>query len=374
MGTPIFAGIYIRRNSLNLGREKEGSIALITGIVSTVLLFLGLVLIPEDITIPGYLIPAIYAGITYLIVKKMHGQILKTHEAEGGEFYSHLKAVRIPLLVCVVISIIAVLAYVGDIIEEQNFRSPRRVEQQSSIPQNINEEVYQITAEDLYTAYNNNRAAADNKYTGKTLIITGYIVGIDKDYKGIYYVILSNKGGNFMTSTLCYFPANKNSSLTSLQKGQFVSIKGRCVGIGEDFATLPRLNNCSLEVNTTQQQSNPVNDEQTEYYKWYHSQTKNLEDICPLQELKTKIIFGKKEIKVVTPKKTDTFIIVGSPKTESHNESTCDIKYNVYRSNDTDKKRIEIHRIVYYRDNEENQTGIFYENSWEGFTNFPYDY
>jgi len=370
LGGPLAAGILVRKNSLNLGyREQEGLIALIVGIIATLLI---IILPLEKGSIPA-LIPFIYAGITYLIVKKLHGKILKTHKEEGGEFYSGWKTLGIALI-CGVITIAGIFAYYYFTDKDNDFRTSntkveqfggnidKNSEQQSSIPQNKNEEVYQITATDLYAAYNNNRAAADNKYTGKTLIVTGYIVGIDKDYKGIYYVILSNKGGAFITSTLCYFPANRNSSLTSLQKGQFVSIKGGCVGIGEDFATLPRLNNCSLEVNTTQPQSNQVNDEQTEYYKYYNYQTWN-GDVNYWKNLNVKIIFGKKEITVVYPDKTNTFIIVGGPKSEEDTESGG-ISYTCYYSNDPNKKTISIYLDGW------NGTSISIENSSsEYFTN-----
>ena len=107
LGTPLAAGILIRRNSLNLGyREQEGLIALIVGIISTLLL----ILIPVGNGSPTLIIPFIYAGITYLIVKKMHGQILKTHKEEGGEFYSHGKAVGIALI-CAVVYLGVIFAY-----------------------------------------------------------------------------------------------------------------------------------------------------------------------------------------------------------------------------------------------------------------------
>ena len=104
-GGPLAAGILIRKNSLNLGREKEGLIALIVGIISTILLFWGIFQIPEAIMdkIPNALIPAIYTGIIYLIVEKMHGQILENHKEEKNEFYSAWKATGIGLACGVVL-------------------------------------------------------------------------------------------------------------------------------------------------------------------------------------------------------------------------------------------------------------------------------
>lgn len=111
-GGPLAAGILIRKNSLNLGREKEGLVALIVGIISTILLFWGIFQIPEPIIdkIPNILIPAIYTGIIYLIVEKLHGQILKNHKEENNEFYSNWRATGIGAI-CAVVLFGGIFAY-----------------------------------------------------------------------------------------------------------------------------------------------------------------------------------------------------------------------------------------------------------------------
>lgn len=142
--------------------------------------------------------------------------------------------------------------------------------------ENINDEsreqVIQISATALYDAYNSNAAAADNKYTGKTLIVTGYVFEITKNYDGIYFVILDNKGADGFSSTFCYFPASRNSSLTSLQKGQFLSIKGKCIGRGTDNI-FPKLENCTLEGNFIQENYEETNQhESSEHqYEFYYN-------------------------------------------------------------------------------------------------------
>ncbi|MGC3977392.1 MAG: zinc ribbon domain-containing protein [Paludibacteraceae bacterium] len=102
LGGPLVAGILIRRNSLNLGKKQEGLTALIVGIIISTLLILIIVFTEFGNGIPNSVIPLIYAGITYLIVKKMHGQILETHKEEGNEFYSGWKVLGI-VLICAVI-------------------------------------------------------------------------------------------------------------------------------------------------------------------------------------------------------------------------------------------------------------------------------
>ena len=112
LGGPLAAGILIRKNFLNLGKEKEGLIALIVGIISTILLYWGIFQIPEPIIdrIPNALIPLVYTGIIYLIVEKIHGDVLKKHKEEKKKFYSKWRAVGIGL-VCTVIMLGGIFAY-----------------------------------------------------------------------------------------------------------------------------------------------------------------------------------------------------------------------------------------------------------------------
>jgi hypothetical protein len=108
LGGPLAAGILIRRNSLNLGREREGLMALIIGTVSTIFLFWGIFQIPEPILdkIPNVLIPAVYTAIIYMIVEKMHGEMLKKYE-----FYSLWRALGIGTA-CGVIVAGGIFAYI----------------------------------------------------------------------------------------------------------------------------------------------------------------------------------------------------------------------------------------------------------------------
>jgi hypothetical protein len=111
-GGPLAAGILIRKNFINLGKEKQGLNALIIGILSTLLIFYGIFQIPESILdkIPNALIPLIYTGIIYLIVENLQGQELNKHKEENNEFYSNWKATGIGAI-CSVILIGGIFAY-----------------------------------------------------------------------------------------------------------------------------------------------------------------------------------------------------------------------------------------------------------------------
>ncbi len=104
-GGPLAAGILIRENYKTLDKEKQGINSLIIGIVSTILIFVGIFSVPENIIdkIPDALIPLIYTGLIYLIVEKIQGKELKSHKTENGEFYSGWKAAKIGAISLVII-------------------------------------------------------------------------------------------------------------------------------------------------------------------------------------------------------------------------------------------------------------------------------
>ena len=111
-GGPLAAGILIRENYKNLGKDKQGINALIIGIVSTFLIFAGLFAIPENIIekVPNAFIPLIYTGIIYLIVEKIQGKELKSHKENNGEFQSAWKAAGIGAFSLVLIAAVAFIA------------------------------------------------------------------------------------------------------------------------------------------------------------------------------------------------------------------------------------------------------------------------
>jgi len=108
-GGPLVAGILIRRNFLNLGEERKAINSLLIGILSTVLLIFGILMIPENIIdyIPNVLFPAIYTGIVNLIVKKNLGDSLISHAEKNGELYSGWKAAGVSILSAIIIVFIA---------------------------------------------------------------------------------------------------------------------------------------------------------------------------------------------------------------------------------------------------------------------------
>lgn len=100
LGGPIAAAILMRRNFLNLNEDKKALNTLFIGILSTILLFVGIFSIPETVwdKIPNSILPAIYTGIIYLIAERYQGQTLKGHKENSGSFFSAWRATGIGFL------------------------------------------------------------------------------------------------------------------------------------------------------------------------------------------------------------------------------------------------------------------------------------
>lgn|SRR5690606_24485297 len=90
IGGPLAFGYMMRRNCITLGQNQKGKIILILSIIFTVLLILSLLLLPEAflVKVPNYLIPLLYTGIAFIIIEKVHGNILENHKNNGNEFFS----------------------------------------------------------------------------------------------------------------------------------------------------------------------------------------------------------------------------------------------------------------------------------------------
>lgn len=91
------------------------------------------------------------------------------------------------------------------------------------------EEVISITAKQLFAAYDANEFAADEKYEGKLLEVSGKIDSIDTDILGTPYITLP-VGPYSLFSVQCYFDRDEKANLAKLKKGRNIVIRGTCDG------------------------------------------------------------------------------------------------------------------------------------------------
>ena len=80
----------------------------------------------------------------------------------------------------------------------------------------------QISAEQLYADYAANEVAADAKYKGKILAVSGAIESVNKDFTGAPNIVMDAGGGFDKVQAL--FPTSAMSNLAQLRKGQRVTV------------------------------------------------------------------------------------------------------------------------------------------------------
>jgi hypothetical protein len=85
-----------------------------------------------------------------------------------------------------------------------------------------------VSASALFNAYESNEIAADETYKGKIILVTGTIDSVGKDITDSMYVSL--KTSNSIFGIQCFFDDANKGALSRLNKGQTVTIRGRCDG------------------------------------------------------------------------------------------------------------------------------------------------
>jgi hypothetical protein len=89
-----------------------------------------------------------------------------------------------------------------------------------------------IDADALYGEFDANGVAADMKYKGKVLEVTGTIKAIEKPLYGGPQVELGSAKYEFRSTVDCEFPDSALVALANLRKGQRLTIRGRYKGFG----------------------------------------------------------------------------------------------------------------------------------------------
>jgi uncharacterized protein (TIGR02145 family) len=124
LGGPLLTGILLRKNYKNLGKQDRGKMALIIGIVAEILVIILVFALPENIITksPSFLIPLVYTGITYFLVKNIQGEEIEEHKDNKGEFYSGWPVVGISLIFAVIpVALIFGFPYLSDLYKKISF-------------------------------------------------------------------------------------------------------------------------------------------------------------------------------------------------------------------------------------------------------------
>lgn len=130
------------------------------------------------------------------------------------------------ILIIIVLSIIAVAN--GE--NEVNNGNNTIPTQGSVIEQPNNEEIIEVDYNTLHKEYMDNPIAADAKYKGKILSLTGNVDSIDREIAGNTYITFQVGASYDFQNIRITFKKSEEEKVAQLKKGQTVTIKGKCNG------------------------------------------------------------------------------------------------------------------------------------------------
>jgi len=91
--------------------------------------------------------------------------------------------------------------------------------------------MHTLSAIELYSAYNSNEVAADQKFKDKIITVTGTVENIAKDIMDDIYVTLKGERGEYSIGSIqCFFSKAHTDQAATLKKGQKLTVKGKCTG------------------------------------------------------------------------------------------------------------------------------------------------
>lgn len=128
----------------------------------------------------------------------------------------------------VVLIIIGVIASGGN--KNSNSSSTNGNEASNSTAPSTKQTLMVVDATTLVKEYDNNKLAAQDKYTGKLVQTTAVIKNISSDVTGSYFLSLNPTADQyyFGTSIACYFAdKSQKSQLTALSNGQSITVEGK---------------------------------------------------------------------------------------------------------------------------------------------------
>ena len=121
LGGPLVAGYLFAENFKTLGQPEKVKPTWILAIITTIVLFGGVFLIPENINIPNQIIPIAYSAIALGLFKKYQEEKANEYIKFGGLTYGWWKVIWISIigLLITIIPIFAI-AYTSDTLEQAN--------------------------------------------------------------------------------------------------------------------------------------------------------------------------------------------------------------------------------------------------------------
>jgi hypothetical protein len=111
LGGPLTTGYLAAENFKALGQADKVKPTWTIAIIATVIVFGGVLMIPNVEKVPTHLIPLFYTAIAYVVVNNLQGNKIKQYIEETGQVFSGWRSAGIGLI-CAVISIAPIFMYV----------------------------------------------------------------------------------------------------------------------------------------------------------------------------------------------------------------------------------------------------------------------
>ena len=98
LGGPLVAGYLIAENFKAFSETDKAKKTWIYAILTTIIVFGSVFMIPENIKIPNYIIPLIYTAIAYYLVQHFQGQNISSHISSGGQLFSWWRTIAVGII------------------------------------------------------------------------------------------------------------------------------------------------------------------------------------------------------------------------------------------------------------------------------------
>ena len=84
-----------------------------------------------------------------------------------------------------------------------------------------------VTATRLVEDYEANEVAANQKYDGKVLAVSGTVESVSGGTDGAAYYVDLQSGDFSLVSVRCYFSPSRTNEITAISKGDYVTLRGK---------------------------------------------------------------------------------------------------------------------------------------------------
>jgi hypothetical protein len=89
---------------------------------------------------------------------------------------------------------------------------------------------YTLSTNQLENDYKANEVAADMKYKGHIVVVSGTIKSIGKDIMDQAYIVIDGENESLFSGVQCMFTKDEEPSVARLSKGEYVTVKGEVSG------------------------------------------------------------------------------------------------------------------------------------------------